>query len=317
MKIIFSFLLLISSAFLSAQQIPDKDFEPSIANPAYLTQSGSVILLDEAHYNFHTAEGRYFIFTKILKKDGYQVVSNANAFTPERLKSAKILVIANALNKINSDESGNETPWQLPTPSAFTVDEIKYVNEWVKSGGSLFLIADHMPFPGAAYDLAKSFGFILYNGFASKIKPDQTSNQRLKFDAFTKENKTLAIHPITTGRNSKEQVEQVATFGGQAFEIPSEAISLLTFNENYRVLLPDTAWVFSEHTKTIPAKGLSQGAILQYGKGRIAMFGEAAMFSAQLQGKNRLQMGLNSPNAKQNVQFLLNLVHWLDHYDKK
>ena len=41
------------------------------------------------------------------------------------------------------------------------------------------------------------------------------------------------------------------------------------------------------------------------------MFGEAAMFSAQLAGPNRGPMGMNDPAAAQNPQFMLNVLHWL------
>jgi carotenoid cleavage dioxygenase-like enzyme len=77
------------------------------------------------------------------------------------LKGIRILVIANALNKINIEN------WYIPTPSAFTVKEIETVRKWVKEGGSLFLIADHMPMGGAAAELAAAFGFHFTNGFAA------------------------------------------------------------------------------------------------------------------------------------------------------
>ena len=46
-------------------------------------------------------------------------------------------------------------------------------------------------------------------------------------------------------------------------------------------------------------------------RGRVAAFGEAAMFSAQLGGPESLPMGMNAPEAGQNAQFLLNVFHWL------
>ena len=52
---------------------------------------------------------------------------------------------------------------------------------------------------------------------------------------------------------------------------------------------------------------------MDYGAGRIACFGEAAMFSAQLAGPNHFKAGMNSPEAAQNFQLLLNLIHWLDY----
>jgi hypothetical protein len=41
------------------------------------------------------------------------------------------------------------------------------------------------------------------------------------------------------------------------------------------------------------------------------VFGEAAMFSAQVAGPQRPPMGMKDPAAPQNAQFLLNVLHWL------
>lgn len=54
-----------------------------------------------------------------------------------------------------------------------------------------------------------------------------------------------------------------------------------------------------------------QGAVLRFGRGRVALFGEAAMFTAQLAGPTRKPVGMNAPEAGQNAQFVLNLLHWL------
>jgi hypothetical protein len=50
---------------------------------------------------------------------------------------------------------------------------------------------------------------------------------------------------------------------------------------------------------------------MQYGRGRAAFVGEAAVFTAQVAGPERLTMGMNRPEASQKQQFLLNLMHWL------
>jgi hypothetical protein len=49
------------------------------------------------------------------------------------------------------------------------------------------------------------------------------------------------------------------------------------------------------------------------GKGRLAVFGEAAMFSAQIMrgGNPPFRGGFNAKGAEQNKQFILNLVQWL------
>lgn len=265
-----------------------------------------MILLDEAHHNFHTTTGRFRPFTEFLRRDGYRVIGNPNAFSSEVLSKARILVIANALNAVNQEE------WTLPTPSAFTDDEINAVNDWVKNGGSLFLIADHMPFPGAAEKLAGSFGFTFYNGFAMRKKSTKHSpvTALAVSDIFTP-GKGLLEGLITHGSKPAEQITSVRTFTGQAFEIPAKATPLIVLDDRYELLLPKTAWKFPENTNTRPAAGLAQGASLEYGQGRVVVFGEAAMFSAQVQ-RDSVRMGMNAPDAKQNPQFLLNIIHWLD-----
>jgi hypothetical protein len=48
----------------------------------------------------------------------------------------------------------------------------------------------------------------------------------------------------------------------------------------------------------------------QPGKGKVAVFGEAAMFTAQI-ANGTLKAGFNSELAPKNAQFTLNLIHWL------
>jgi hypothetical protein len=119
----------------AAQQVSDTAFAPPIPNPMYKEARGPVVFVDEAHSNFHTADGRYLPFATLLRRDGYEVRASKTAFSKASLKDAKVLVIANAQAESNR--------------SAFTGDEVRAVSDWVKAGGSLFLIVDHMPFPEA------------------------------------------------------------------------------------------------------------------------------------------------------------------------
>jgi hypothetical protein len=258
-----------------------------------------VVFIDEAHFNFHTATGRYLPFAEFLRRDGYVVKGSTKKFSKESLSEAKILVISNALNEKNKED------WSLPTPSAFTDEEIASVKDWVQNGGSLFLIADHMPFAGAAEKLAAAFGIKYINGFAQNQKTKSSP------DVFSFENKMLVSHPILNGRNKSEAIDTVTTFTGSAFQIEKGGMPLLVFNEDYLDLSPQVAWQFDDKTVKTEIKGWFQGATLKLGRGRIAVFGEAAMFSAQVAGQQKNKMGMNSPNAKQNPQFLLNIIHWL------
>jgi len=299
-KLVFGILFCsLIPAYLFSQQVADTAYNPLIMKPEYQPGSGPVVAIDEGHYNFHTAGGRYLPFARLLRNDGYVVTGYTGEFRMSRLRDVRILVIANALNKINIEN------WYLPTPSAFRKGEIEKVRKWVEYGGSLFLIADHMPFGGAAADLAAAFGFRFTNGFAI-----DTTTQGQAF--FYRSDKTLLPSPLTNGRNSNETISKVVTFTGQAFQIPDEAKNVLKFDERYLLLEPDTAWVFDESTRFTPINGWSQGAFMKYGKGRIVMSGEAAMFTAQLGGPDQIRMGMNSDFAEENYKFLLNIIHWLD-----
>jgi L-ascorbate metabolism protein UlaG (beta-lactamase superfamily) len=298
---VLSLLLLLFLAFdLPAQQVPDTSFTFRIRQSAYDQGKGPVIYIDQAHNNFHTMSGGFAPFSKLLEQDGYKVQSlSTPVINDEILKSCSILVIANALN------SSNTGKWILPTPSAFTEQEITNISLWVKNGGKLFLIADHMPFAGAAYELGKAFGFEFINGFA------MTGERSWPPSVFCSADKTLPDSPIKTGLKDWERTDSIATFTGSAFKPPPDAMPVLSFLDKHYSLQPDTAWRFNLATPTQHLKGFSQGAILQYGNGKVAVFGEAAMFTAQTVNGN-MKVGFNSEFAPRNAQFALNLVHWLD-----
>jgi len=299
-------LLAFSVTSASAQQEADSLFRFDILQPRYAYGKGPLILLDEAHHNYHTTTGRFRPFSDFLRQDGYVVEGNRSAFSPEVLRTARILVIANALNGVNVEE------WSLPTPSAFTDEEIKHLLAWVQEGGSLFLIADHMPFPGSAEKLASAFGFTFYNGFAMRVNTtDFTVGSALLIPDIFTPGHGLHDGPATRGTRPEEIITSVRTFTGQAFGIPSAAVPIVVLDERFKLLLPSVAWEFTKETPMIPAAGLAQGASMEFGLGRLVVFGEAAMFSAQVQ-RNTVRMGMNAPDAKQNPQLLLNIIHWLD-----
>lgn len=291
-----------AAAPLTAQQVADSAFMPVLGAPAWPPGGGPRVALDEAHHNFHTLGGRYLAFGRILAADGFRVRPLRELFTLAALDSVDVLVIANALHSSNEAVEG----WRLPTPSAFSVDEIEAVRSWVEGGGALLLIADHMPFPGAARDLAAAFGFELRNGFA--VEKGRAPSGPF---VFRRSDGSLADHAVTRGAAPDLRVESVATFTGQAFRPPAGAVSVLELPPGSESLEPDTAWVFHRTTPRRDVSGWSQGAVAVVGQGRVAVFGEAAMFSAQVDGPRRTPMGMNMPVASHNPRLLVNLVRWL------
>jgi hypothetical protein len=300
LSILLLYFLFISVHSSIGQQIPDTIFEFAIYQAAYQNEGGPVIFIDEAHNNFHTKNGGFFAFSKLLQQDGYQVKGLDKTITNvDLLKGCKILVIANSLN------AANVRSWALPTPSAFSNEEITAIKQWVENGGSLLLIADHMPFAGAAYDLGRAFGFEFINGFAF------TGEQTWPPSVFSRGDKTLGESMVVKGIKDYEKSDSVATFTGSAFMAPTGAIPVFSFLEDHYALLPDTAWRFNAKTPRQSLKGFQQGALLNFGRGKVAVFGEAAMFTAQIANGN-FKVGFNSESAPQNAQFTLNLIHWLD-----
>jgi hypothetical protein len=299
--LIISGLQFLLSGFLFGQQIADSTFLYANDNPAYKNRQGTVITLDEAHLNYHTLSGRYYTFGRLLEQDGYIVTAGHSAFTSAYLSTIKILVIANALP--------DTSEWALPTKSAFSTAEINELEKWVNGGGSLLLIADHMPFPGAYSQLGLAFSFNFINSFA--LRKDK------KPEMFSRRLRNLTSNKITNGRNKSEQVDSIRIFGGSAFIAPSGATIISKLDDSYNIYLPTKAEKLSatridDTTAVLSGLGLANGAFMQYGRGRIVVFGEAALFSAQLQGTERRKMGMNNPQARQNPQFLLNIIHWLD-----
>ena len=289
---IFALAFLISPVV--AQQSPDLEFNTSVENPAY-KREGPRVMFDEAHHNFHTSDGRYKPFVDLLSNDGYRVIRNRQPFSKTTLSSYKVLVIANALGAEEMDDDGADN-------SAFTEEEIQAVQDWVKGGGALLLIADHAPFGSAASGLAKSFGVDMSKGYTFDPRNCVDGNPTQLI--FSRENKLLANHPINEGRGEKERLNIVRSFTGQSLKGPEGSAAIL--------LLSDTAIDRSNFNsqESVSAAGRAQAVALKFGKGRVLVQGEAAMLSAQVSGPDKRTMGMNVP-GNDDRQYVLNAVHWL------
>ena len=147
-KVIYILFIVCVLDQTQAQQIPDTIYKPHISQ-----KFSGVVYVDHAHNNFHRIDNRFKPFANVLSNAGYTVKVFDKKFTKESLRNIKILIISNALSP------NARSPFTTPTESAFSSSEIKAIENWVSKGGSLFLIADHMPFAGASKDLGKVFGF--------------------------------------------------------------------------------------------------------------------------------------------------------------
>lgn len=288
-----------------AQQLTDPDFQPTVAHPAYAADA-PVVVIDGAHSNFHTVDGRYAPFAALLRADGLQVRGGTAAFDAGGLDGVDVLVIANA-----GPTNGG---------SAFTVGEMDAVEAWVRGGGNLLLIADHAPFGVAAADLAARFGVGMGRGWT--FEPADNANGLTSQLAYSRENGRLGDHAITRGRDANEAVAAVTAFTGQSLIAPAGATVLMQLGpQAWEAATPQDAPAVLEAIRTgasdnpavHSAAGRAQGLAFVHGKGRVVVLGEAGMLSAQLvrfdDGRPDMRFGMNV--APGNPQFGLNIMHWL------
>src|SRR5262249_32028025 len=164
-------------------------------------------------------------------------------FDAAALKSVDILVIANAMGETRDGVIG----------PAFTAQECDAVQDWAHGGGSLLLIADHVPWGDASAILAQRFSVEMGRGILMGLKHAEGNPTRLVFSA---ENGLLGDHPIVRGRNRAEQVRRVVAFTGQSLTVPAHATALLKISS-------DATESFDPEDQRKIAAGLSAGTKIE------------------------------------------------------
>ena len=291
------------------QQVVDPDFKPRVDKPAY-ARNAPTVAFDEAHSNTHTAGGLYKPFADLLTADGYRVTASAHKFETRTFEGVRVLVVANA-NAHNF------------TDPAFTEPECDAVRDWVRDGGSLLLISDHAPFGTSAANLARRFGVDMGKGWVFEPTRGSLTTQLV----FSRDNGLLGTHPILSGRDASEEVKTVRSFTGQSLSVPAQATAILKLSPNAREApttddLDAEAAARSANAPTgtpgahsAGVDGRAQGVALAFGRGRVVVLGEAALFSAQIvtldaAGRRVMKVGMNMP-GNDDRQFALNVLHWL------
>lgn len=308
------------TACSQVQVLADPNFDASVDHP-YFSRSHPVVVFDEAHSNYHTATGRYEPLARLLRNDGYTVVPGKSAFLRKRLHGIRVLLIANARGQGATDAVSGP---------AFTEQECKELSAWVRSGGSLLLIADHTPFGSAAANLSRQFEVDMGNSYVFDLVNSVDDPTIL---VFSRENGLLGNHSITRGRSPSETVTRIVAFTGQSLSIPMGATALMKLGptayespttqeldqaEKAAAEVPANMAETLAHSK--PAAARAQAVALSHGKGRVVIVGEAAMFSAQVisgqDGQDDEKVGMNAP-GNDDKRFVLNVLHWLSEVEKK
>ena len=295
--VLFVLASLLWASSIAAQHLPDTSYKTIVEHPAYPKNSPRV-MFDEAHYNFHTSTGRYKPFSDLLMNDGYRLVVNRQPFTKKSLESFKLLIIANALAQ-DIDEPDADKP-------AFSDEETNVVRDWVKSGGSLLLVADPGPFGRSASVLAKQFGVEMESNVTED--PGNSAEEVPGWIVYSRDNHQLIDHPITAGREGSEKVGRVIVFEGQSLKAGEDAVAFLKLADSARDVKRDTQ---GQATSSTSVPGRAQGVALKFGVGRVVVLAEADMLSALLGTPPENEpIGMNYPGID-NRQLALNIMHWM------
>jgi len=270
-------------------------YNPQLPTPAYSACGGPTIVVDHSHGNASThrvswqaqvngplVSGAYWAFGKLLTTDGFDVRdSDVPLTTLLPLRHDEILVILNPADEL---------------PPA----DISAVGNWVREGGSLFLIVDHHD-ENAAGDLLQD----LLPG--SDLRFDTPGGHGEAY-SFAWPDPVLTAHIAT--------MKPVQTFGGSAI-CPTTPLDNLDpcppSGPPYAPLLAFPAGVMTTYGGvTTNLDGYLQGLAFPVGNGRVYFSGESAMFTRQMEFFPSFgpDWGMLAENANQ--QFLLNIVHWLD-----
>lgn len=121
---------------------PDSSFVPRIIDPTFDT-GRPVVVFDGSHGNRDLPGGTHWPLGEALGGDGMRVRTEYRGLEEALGPETDVFVILNALARADREDRA------LPVEPAFTSAELAAIADWVRDGGSLLLVADHMPWPGA------------------------------------------------------------------------------------------------------------------------------------------------------------------------
>jgi hypothetical protein len=259
------------------EQQVDLDYRTPVAAFAGARNGDGGLLVDEAHGNRHglgapDAPGTLHWLEEPARAAGLPVRSIAVPLDGQVLGDAQLLILGSASRP-------------------FARKEVDAVVAWVEAGGSLLLLTDHEPFASPASELAGRLGV----RFSRETVRSASSPQSARI-LFSRKDGSLGKHEVTRGSN------KIATYGGQALWRPGSQTERL-------LALPEV--MISEVGQRIDTAGAAQMIAFPYGRGRVIMSGEAALFSAQRHADGS-RIGL-ADVATDNERFVVSAMRWLLH----
>ena len=258
----------------------DDSFDPPITVPAFPKGRGPVVLVDEKHRDVVSLQTYLRPVGRFLGKDGYVIRPSSETFSSKGLVKARVLVIANA-------QAPEVSPEQA---SAFSEEEVRTVEAWVRKGGGLLLIADRAPFGAPARPLARAFGVTLDDNTVLRRGSDEKPDGVLTIDVSTDGDRA---HPILHG------VSRVVYVVGESMDGPGP-------------ILRAPAGTYSGPTAQAidgpSAAGKPLVLAFSHGKGRVVVIGDAGIASAFGSVGGESHRGISEAD---NARFIRNVFRWL------
>ena len=301
MRLLLPVFLLFISTFSFGQMLNDSPFNASILNPKYKKQKGPNILIDAGHHNFIVELGLIKPFVDLSTNDGYQPKIDSGVFTSAYLANYQMVLITPAMPfKFGSKK-------EVTNEITFTPDELTALKDWVTKGGSLIMLSEHAPIDKSMTPLFNTFGIQLSIG---AVVDSVNYDTNIKFPnvetilLFNNSNGLLnSSHPIITGANKNEIVDNIETYTGCALS-----------GEGYTNIfkLSPSAKIRKWNASQPSGGGDSQCLAGNFGKGKVIALGDCNGFTAMYvnTGGKKFSAGMQVEEYDWR-QFVLNSLHWL------
>jgi len=291
------FIILISAMVIISCNIEfpmsnDQNFDANVSSPKYDIGKGPKVVIDGSHNNFFTVTGLIQPLIDVLISDGYSVSISDKKFTEKSLSEIDIIVVATPMSRTYKN-------FFQKYKGAFKKRELEALKKWVEEGGSLLMFSEHFPFDKAIKPLLKTFD--IEPSIGETIDFDYSEGGLIVF----KNERLDSSNTIVSG---KRTVHKICSYGGGALT-GSNYTNILKLSENSKNIT--RKWAFTEGGPI--GKGNSQGLAGDFGKGKVAAFGDANGFVAMVfdEGDGRkIKAGMNDPNYDWK-NFVLNTFDWL------
>lgn len=270
--------------------LPDTSFNIKVNRPVCKVNCPIVLI----HNNGKWKGGLERPFADLLANDGFIVRLSKAILTEDLLKQTNVLVVAG---------------------DPLTKEEVDISNNWIKRGGSLFVMTHHdqMDFDNYLNSLGVQTG---------EINVSQDSLHGLERDGislnpsyiyFNDKDKLLGKHPIIQGRSYEESIHFVKSFGGgKSIVGPPGCSVILRLSKSAVDLMNIDPFIGSR--VCVNQKGeRSFGVAFKMGKGKVVVLSSALITTAELFPPDWGKIGMNNPGSD-NKQFALNIIRWLTGY---